>query len=165
MITRQLVSTRKLLRYISFPGKLLGFLSLLDLRSPAPHGFNNCLSTPLLQRASLWKTNVKSEVNSEIVLWVFEPASLSIRASWMDKLLDDCLFKFFSLEETFPELSDSQLVSSGESTFLTATWLKAEKAAVLSGFAEMFFKAMLASSLRSLLSRAEEMLLDTDSLF
>lgn len=162
MITRQLVSTRKLLRYISFPRKLSGFFSLVDLRPPALIGFKNCLSAPHLQRASLWKTNVKREVNSEIVRWIFEPASLLSTAPGLDvpeKLLDDCLFTFFSLKENIPELSESQLVSSCESAFLRATWLKAEMAAVLSGFAEMFFRAMLACSLRSLLSSEEEMLL------
>lgn len=166
MITRQLVSTRKLLRYISFPRKLFGFFSLVGLRSLEILGFKNCLSAPLLQRASLWKTNVKSEVNSEIVLWDFELASLSIREPWLDvqeKLLVDCLCKFFSLEENIPELSESQLVSSCESFFLRATWLKAEKAAVLSGFAEMFFRAMLACSLRCLLGWEDEMFLDPDS--
>lgn len=151
MITRQLVSTRKFLRYISFPRKLFGFFSLVDLTLL---GFKNCLSAPLLQRASLWKTSVKSEVNSEIVLWIFEPASLSITASWLDipeRSLDGCLFKFFSLEEN-PELSECQLVPSCESAFLRATWLNAEKAAVLSGFAEIFFRAMLACSLRWLSS-------------
>ena len=154
MITRQLVSTRKLFRYISFPRKVFCFFSLVDLRSLALLGFKNCLSAPLLQRASLWKTNVKSEVNSEIVLWVFEPDSLSIRAPWLDapeRSPDDCLFKSFSLEGNIPELSESQFVSFCESALLRATWLKAEKAAVLSGFAEMFFRAMLACSRRCLL--------------
>lgn len=72
------MSTCKLLRYFSLPVKVFIFLSLTDPRLLELLVFDiNCLSEPFLQSASFSNTSIRRDVNSEIVLLVLEPESLS----------------------------------------------------------------------------------------
>ena len=151
------MSTCKLLRYFSLPVKVFIFLSLTDPRLLELLVFDiNCLSEPFLQSASFSNTSIRRDVNSEIVLLVLEPESLSAEIRWFEvpgKWDHDCLCKLSSLDENIPELSECWLSSSCEATFPTVTWLKAENADALSGFLEMFLSAILACSLTRLLRR------------
>lgn len=148
--TRAFVSTRRLLKYVSHLLKLLDRFSLVDFISHEELGVVNCLSEPLFPRESLWKTSVSTEVNSEVTLLGLRVSCLSNSVSMSPAVSDDLLR---GGEKKFPELLEQQLASCSKFAFPVATWLKAKKEDALSGFVDIFLRAVLACSLRCLFKK------------